>query len=154
MSPAGTQLLVGLRGPLIDGQAVVAVIASPDAWFDSGVLASVTIRRLNLGGQGIRGLAWIPALAGYLVISGPLSREPDAFRLWLWNGNDPAARPVSVPGLNDMARAEGVTSALVGGIPSVLLVSDDGNRAAGRSAGHLLVAIDRLQIGAQSSGID
>lgn len=57
MSPDGTQLLIGLRGPLIDGQAVLAVLASPDTLFDAGAPMGVAVRLLDLGGQGIRGIA-------------------------------------------------------------------------------------------------
>lgn len=146
MSPSG-QLLVGLRGPLIDRQAVVVVVAAPDALFDPQGLSGVTIRRLDLRGQGIRGMAWVPVLDAYLVISGPLSREPAPFGLWLWNGIEPAARPVGVAGLADFARAEGITAAVIGGVPSVLLVSDDGDREQGRFAGYLRLAINQLQIG-------
>lgn len=150
MSPDGRQLLIGLRGPLIDGQAVLAVLASPDALFDSGTPMSVSVRLLDLGGQGIRGIAWVPALGGYLVIAGPLFRAPAPFRLWFWNGTDSAAQAVSVPGLSDLVRAEGVAAALIGGIHSVLLVSDDGNRKEGRNAGHLLLAINQFRIGSSA----
>lgn len=70
----------------------------------------------------------MPALSGYLVIAGPLSRAPAPFRLWFWNGTDSAAQAVSVPHRSDLERAEGVAAALIGGILSGLLVSDDGNR--------------------------
>jgi hypothetical protein len=39
---------------------------------------------LDLGGQGIRGLSYVPALGAYLVIGGPASREPGPFDLWRW----------------------------------------------------------------------
>lgn len=81
------------------------------------------------------------------MIAGPLSRAPAPFRLWFWNGTDSTAQAVSIPSLSDLARAEGVAAALIGGIPSVLLVRDDGNREKGRNAGHLLLAISQLRIG-------
>ncbi|MBK7764616.1 MAG: hypothetical protein IPI44_00110 [Sulfuritalea sp.] len=89
-------------------------------------------------------------MSGYLVIAGPLSRAPAPFRLWFWNGTDSAAQAVSVPHRSDLERAEGVAAALIGGIPSVLLVSDDGNREEGRNAGHLLLAISQLRIGSSA----
>jgi hypothetical protein len=164
MSPDGKELLVGLRGPLIGGQAVAAAIADPDSLFegpgslfdaaldallDRGSKVQMTIRRVNLGGQGFRSLAWIPALDAYLVVSGPLGREKQDFGLWLWNGVDAAARRVTISGATGVARTEGVTAAEVGGRRGVLLVSDDGDRAAGRFANHLLVDLARLAIAAR-----
>jgi hypothetical protein len=159
MSPDGRELLVGLRGPLIDGQAVVAAIARPDALFaPTGSLldaaldrfldrhpdVSVTIRLVDLGGQGIRSLAWIPGLDAYLVVSGPLGRKEESFGLWRWSGRDGHPCRMRITGTAGLARTEGVTAARVGGLSKLLFVSDDGDRAAGRAANHLLVDLDRL----------
>ena len=144
MAPDGATLFVGLRGPLIDGRAVVVAIAAPDAFFDAGASPALTLHTVDLGGQGFRSLAWVPALAGYLVVSGPMSREPQAFGLWLWKGPGETARRVTIEGAEGLARTEGVTAAQVGSRAMVLLVSDDGNREAGKVAGHLLVDAARL----------
>lgn len=146
MAPDGKELLVGLRGPLIDDRAVVAALAEPDALFDASAAAEVVIRTIDLGGQGIRGMAWVPALHGYLVVSGPLSRAKARFGLWLWDGTETAARRVSIQGVDDMARTEGLTVAQVGGEAMVLLVSDDGDRSAGLPANHLLIDTARLVV--------
>jgi len=146
MAPDGKELLVGLRGPLVNDRAAVAVLVEPDALFDVGAAGKVVIRTVDLGGQGIRSMAWLPALHGYLVVSGPLSREKARFGLWLWDGTEAAARPVSIQGVDDIARTEGVTAAQVGGKAMVLLVSDDGDRSAGRPANHLLIDVARLLV--------
>jgi hypothetical protein len=146
MAPDGKELLVGLRGPVIDDRAAVVVLAEPDALFDAGAAAKAVVRTVDLGGQGIRSMAWLPALRGYLVVSGPLSREKAAFGLWLWDGTDSAARRVSIQGVNDIARTEGVTGAQIGGKAMVLLVSDDGDRGARRPANHLLIDAARLVV--------
>ena len=37
-------------------------------------------------------MAYFAALDGYLIVSGPTSREPDEFKLWFWSGL-PMRRP-------------------------------------------------------------
>ena len=85
-------------------------------------------------------MSYVPALGAYLVISGPASREPADFDLWRWSGEPGApARRVTVPGLRGFEKAEGVSPAVVGGMERIVIVSDDGNREAGRSASYLLL---------------
>jgi hypothetical protein len=160
MSPDGGELLVGLRGPLIGGQAVIAAIAHADALFapagnslldaalnrifDRQADVAITVRLADLGGQGIRSLAWIPGFDAYLVVSGPLGRKEEAFGLWRWDGRDGHPRRMRITGTSGMARTEGLTAARVGGLEKLFFVSDDGDRAAGRPANHLLVDLGRL----------
>jgi hypothetical protein len=87
------------------------------------------------------------ALEGYLVISGPVSREPDAFKLWFWSGQPGAsARPVTVSGVQEIGRAEGICPAVIDGAPRIVIVSDDGNRKEGRFAHFLLLDPGQLRI--------
>lgn len=147
MSPDGGRLLVGLRSPLDGGRALVAAIDDPDSMFSGGRPPRIAadLCRLDLGGDGIRALAWVPALAGYLVVGGPVDREPRPFRLWLWSGRGAEApRRLDVAGLAGLERAEGLCPAAVGGRPCLVVVSDDGDREAGRCARYLLLPADRL----------
>jgi hypothetical protein len=50
-----------------------------------------------------------------------------------------------VPGLGGFEKAEGVSPAVVGGLERIVVVSDDGNRDAGRFAGYLLLDPTHLQ---------
>jgi hypothetical protein len=149
MRPDQTQLLVGFRGPLREGRALIAHIDNPDGMFDAGEppRVSATLTTLDLGGQGIRGLCHVPDLDGYLVIGGPVGREPAAFRLWFWSGRaDSGARPVEVPGLSGLEHAEGICAARLEGQSWVVLVSDDGNRQEGRCAQYALLHPNALRI--------
>ncbi|MEW6514787.1 MAG: DUF3616 domain-containing protein [Pseudomonadota bacterium] len=152
IAPDTQQLLIGLRSPLLDGKAIIARVDNPAAMFDAGEVPRVapaldTLDTLDLGGDGIRGLSWIPALQGYLIISGPMAREQVQFRLRFWNGHhDGAARPVVVPGLPGFEHAEGVTPALIDGQQRIIIVSDDGDREEGRYARYLLLDPAQLQI--------
>ena len=104
---------------------------------------------LDLGGNGIRGLAFIPVLGAYLLIGGPPSRESGRFDLWCWSGEPGAvARRATVPGLSSFAKAEGVCPAVIGGVPRIVLVSDDGKKDAKRSASFLLLDPAQLRIDA------
>ena len=105
------------------------------------------LEELDLGGHGIRGLSYVPALGAYLVIGGPVSRERAKFDLWLWSGQRGApARRVTVPGVLGFERTEGVCPAVINGVEQVIIVSDDGNRNAGRFASYLLLDPVELQI--------
>ncbi|RPI47362.1 MAG: DUF3616 domain-containing protein [Betaproteobacteria bacterium] len=148
ISPDQTRLLIGFRSPLHDGRALVASIENPSGIFerDEAPRIAAVLEELDLGGHGIRGLSYVPALGGYLVIGGPASRERARFDLWLWSGQRGApTRRVTVPGLRGFERAEGVSPALIGGVEQVIIVSDDGNRKAGRFAGYLLLDSGELQ---------
>ena len=149
ITPDRQRLLVGFRSPLQGTQAVIATIENPEAVFESGAEPVIggTLQLLDLGGQGIRGLAYVASLGGYLVISGPTSREKDDFKLWFWSGQaDAAARRVTVEGLQGLERAEGVSPAVIDGEQRIVVVSDDGDRKEGRFAQFVLLEPRQLQI--------
>ncbi|MDD4912773.1 MAG: DUF3616 domain-containing protein [Sideroxydans sp.] len=142
------QLLIGLRSPLLNQRAIIARVDDFAAAFEAGAKLSVTtLHTLDLEGNGIRGMSYIPDLDGYLVISGPVAREQIHFQLWFWNGQvDAPARRVSVPGLAGFEHAEGITPAVIDGKSYILIVSDDGSREEKRCARYLLIDPAQLQI--------
>lgn len=149
ITPDRQRLLIGFRSPLQNGHALIASVENPVAIFEAGDAPRLlpTLQRLNLDGQGIRGMAHIATLGGYLLISGPVSRAQEAFKLWFWSGQpDAYARRVAVPGLPDVGRAEGVSAARIDGLPRIVIVSDDGSRKGGRFARFALLDPAQLQI--------
>lgn len=149
VSPDQKQLLIGLRSPLRNGNALIARVENLDAVFDSEETPEIApaLDELDLGGHGIRGLSYIPAIGAYLIIGGPPTREEAAFDLWCWSGQPGTrARRAKIPGLSGLAKAEGVSPALIGGMERIIFVSDDGNRDAKRSAGYLLLDPSQLTI--------
>ena len=149
ITPDRQRLLIGFRSPLQGDLAVIASIENPTAIFeaDAAPQVSSTLQTLDLGGQGIRGMSYIAPLAGYLVVSGPVSRQQNEFKLWFWGGlPDSPARRVTVAGLQGFERAEGVSPAVIDGVPRIVIVSDDGNRKAGKFAHFLLLDLAQLQI--------
>lgn len=145
-TPDCAQLLIGLRSPLLDGRAIVARIGNPATLFAAGAVPHIEIlSTLDLDGDGLRGMAYIPVLAGYLLISGPAAREQVHFKLWFWNGRvDAPAHRVTVAGLAGFEHAEGISAAG----RNIVIVSDDGDREAGRPARYLLLDPGQLQIAA------
>ncbi len=151
ISPDQKRLLIGFRSPLRDGRALIASVENPAAVFASDEAPQIAplLEELDLGGHGIRGMSYVPALGEYLVIGGPASREPAPFDLWRWSGEPGApARRVTVPGLRGFEKAEGVSPATIAGMERIIIVSDDGNRDAGRCASYLLLDPAQLQTAA------
>lgn len=148
ISPDQRRLLIGFRSPLREGRALIASVENPAALFelDEAPRIAPLLEELDLGGHGIRGLSYVPALGAYLVIGGPTSREPASFDLWRWSG-EPGAPPrrLMVPGLRGFEKAEGVSPAVVGGLDRIVIVSDDGSRSAARAASYLLLDPNQLQ---------
>lgn len=149
IAPDQQRLLIGFRSPLLDKRAIIATVENPAAMFNAGEppRISATLDTLDLGGNGIRGMSYIPSLGGYLVISGPVSREQAQFRLWFWSGRrGEPARHVTVPGLKGFEHAEGISPAVIDGQQRIVIVSDDGSRKEGRYARFLLLAPEQLHI--------
>jgi len=149
MTPDGQCLLIGFRSPLQEGKAILAQLDDPANAFDDGAALRIspTLITLNLGGHGLRALSWIPALNGYLLVSGPVAKEQVQFRLWLWSGHPgEPARAAGVEGLAGFEHAEGITPAIIGGQSKIMIVSDDGSRMEGRPAQFLILDPQQIRI--------
>jgi hypothetical protein len=149
MSPDQRRLLIGFRSPLLNKQAIIANIENPGAIFEADELPRVgtTLTTLDLDENGIRAISWVPSLAGYLVIAGPVAREKVEFQLWFWRGgSEDHPRRVSVAGLSGFEHAEGVSPAVIDGQQCIIIVSDDGSRDEERFARFLILQTDQLLI--------
>ena len=143
------RLLIGFRSPQLDNRAIIASVENPTAMFEAGEppRISATLITLDLGGNGIRGMSYLPTLDGYLISSGPGARKQGQFQVWFWSGH-PAepARCVTVPGVQGFEHAEGISPAVIDGRQRTIIVSDDGSREEGRFARFLLLDPGQLQI--------
>jgi len=149
ISPDQQTLLVGFRSPLLDDRAIIASVENPSAIFETGEPPRIAakLETLDLGGNGIRGMSYVPLLGGYLITSGPVAREQVHFQLWFWSGQSgERARRVTAPGLQGFEHAEGVSPAVIDGRQRIMIVSDDGNREKGRFARYLLLDPGQLKI--------
>ena len=137
----GRGLLIGLRNPLLDGRAIVFRVEHVDEVLD-GVLPTVTLGplvTLDLGGRGIRDMAWSAALDTYLIVGGQPNDEGPGpgFAIFSWPGAGPATvvdafgdlnrnpahfHPEAIVPLPERQAGRLVPSA------NVLLISDDGTR--------------------------
>ncbi|MFN3651794.1 MAG: DUF3616 domain-containing protein [Armatimonadota bacterium] len=138
-SPEG-HLLIGLRAPTITesverehgGQedAVVLRLTNPHALFEeqgARALLADTVK-LDLRGQGIRGMCLDPSREFCWLISG-LSADPThdvqaPWGLWRWDMKG-AAVPASVPKEVDLETPETVAALEVDGKPHLLLIDDE-----------------------------
>lgn len=151
ISPDQQRLLIGFRSPLQGQRAIIGCVENPAAIFDAGEPPRIAadLRTLDLGGNGIRGMSYIAALNGYLILGGPVARAQVHFGLWFWSGQVGAsARPVTVDGLPGFEHAEGVSPAIVNGEQRIIIVSDDGSRDHGRCARYLVLDPQQLHIAA------
>jgi len=142
ITPDQQRLLVGFRSPLLDRHALIASVENPAAIFETGEPPRIapTLTTLDLGGHGIRGLAYFASLGGYLLISGPVAPEQVQFQLWFWTGKPgDRAQRMTVPGLAGFEHAEGISPAMIDGQEYIILVSDDGDRKAGRFARYVIL---------------
>jgi hypothetical protein len=149
MSHDQRALLIGFRSPLLEGRAIIAYLQDPARLFAIGAEANIatSLTTLDLGGNGIRGMAYLPLLNGYLLIAGPMARAQVQFELWFWSGHDQdPARRVSVAGLPGFEHAEGISAAVIDGQPRIVIVSDDGSWKQKRFARFLLLDPAQLQI--------
>ena len=121
------KLLIGLRSPLADSNAIIVVLENPAAVFDRDEKPRISdqLIELDLAGGGIRAISYDPHLGGFLIISRKLNKS---FKLWLWSGDaDESPKRLRIPGLKNLRQAEGVTPVLMDGRPEgILIVSDDG----------------------------
>src|SRR6185369_7441331 len=129
--------LVGLRAPTVTeseprphgGQedAVVLRIRNPGELFDWPLQPARLgdVVKLDLRGQGIRGMCWDPAAKGCWLLAG-LSAAPNhpvksPWALWFWNGKG-APRPVPVPSGVTLEAPEAVCVLMIEGRRWLLLV--------------------------------
>ncbi|MGB5276872.1 MAG: DUF3616 domain-containing protein [Gammaproteobacteria bacterium] len=148
LSADGRRLLIGLRSPVIDDRALIVVVQNPDDVFEQGGLPLFAPEPwyLDLGKGGIRALTYDPELEGYLIVSRREDKKGKPFKLWFWSG-DPAVEPqrVSIAGVENINRAEGITPIVQDGERRLLIVFDDGNRLR-RIGGHYRI-VDYADLG-------
>lgn len=131
----GRRLLLGLRSPVVDGQALVVPLRlrDPRAAFTSGNLEVEGAKaiKLPLGGAGVRSIEYDERAKAFRVIAGagPNSEKLD-FKLWEWDGD--AARPALREGdtFDRRLKPEGVTRVSSSGRDFTFIVFDTSGYAA------------------------
>lgn len=88
--PDGT-LAIGFRNPQPGGDAIVVTLANADAVLGGATARFAGATRLDLGGLGVRGMAYSPAHGAVVIVAGSRA-SGGPFRLYTWGGGlaDPA----------------------------------------------------------------
>jgi len=116
----------------VAGKSLLLTLENPEDLFVRGEPPRFApeVIRLGLQGGGIRAMAYIPDLDGYLLANETVGEagKPRA-RLWLWDGiAGHEARRLRFPGSGKVKNIEGICPVMARGRALLLLVCDDGNR--------------------------
>lgn len=127
--PRRNRLLLGLRSPIHDGQALVVPLKLRDRQgafsIDNLEVEGSHAIRLNLRGVGIRGMEYDGRAERFRIISGAAEDQDQTdFGLWEWNGDDkqPALRETNR--FDNSLKPEGVARATAGGRDFIIVVFD------------------------------
>lgn len=127
--PVGTRLLLGLRAPVVDGQALLIALTPRDAGgplsTDNLTVQSGKAIRLSLGGAGIRSIEYDAPTAAFRIITGAgLNKESREFRVVEWKGEGDDVREVAR--YSSKLKPEGITRTVLEGKSRTLIVFDTG----------------------------
>jgi pSer/pThr/pTyr-binding forkhead associated (FHA) protein len=132
--PKRSRLLLGLRSPQLNGNAMIIPIALQNAGGPFSIsnlkLAEPHPIQLSLEGLGIRDIQFDSQLDSFLLISGaPEHHEKKfGFKLWQWNGEAVSSTSDSglraLTDLDQQMKPEGVTHFEFGGHEFIFIVGD------------------------------
>ncbi len=80
------RLVLGFRNPQEGAQAILVTLLNADAVLAGAHAQFGEAIRFDLGGNGIRGMAWSPTHQALLFLSGPHDATEGPFALWRWSG--------------------------------------------------------------------
>lgn len=151
----GKKLLIGLRQPVVSGASLVLVLENPDGIFSRSEPPRLapTVVQLDLLGGGIRAMAYVEHLKGYLIANESAQGAEGKLRacLWLWDGiAGHPAQPLEFPGSGKVKNIEGISPVTVGNKTLLLLVCDDGERQKDDAAHYRFIEYGEL--GKRESG--
>lgn len=125
--PARRMLLLGLRSPIIEGNALLVPLKlrDPGGPFSFDNLEGGKAIRLPLGGMGIRGIEYDERKGLFYIITGATkSRDKTDFKLWEWTGQSDGSGLREITSFDRKLQPEGVTSVPVGDSTSKVIVFD------------------------------
>ncbi|HWS55199.1 MAG TPA: DUF3616 domain-containing protein [Pyrinomonadaceae bacterium] len=129
--PRGGRLLLGLRSPLAEGNALLVPVKLRDP---RGAFAAANLEvegsraiRLPLGGFGIRGVEYDASAGLFRLLSGATETQTlTDFGLWEWNGDEKQPAPRQTAKFDRQLKPEGVARARAGGREMTIVVFDAG----------------------------
>ncbi len=126
--PEGKRLMLGLRSPILNGQALILPVGLRDAGgpFTSDNLQLENARPIAvfLEQSGIRDIQYDSRLKTFLLISGaPENVRRGIFAVWEWDGRSGQPRQRAL--LDSRMKPEGITQARVGDKDFIFIVCDE-----------------------------
>lgn len=127
--PQNKRLLLGLRSPVVDGQALVVPLKLRDPKaalsFDNLEVEGGKAIRLALGGAGIRSIEYDESRKAFFLITGagPNSERMD-FKFWEWSGNADAPTLREMDSFDRRLKPEGITRVSKGERDFIFIVFD------------------------------
>ncbi|HEX5734609.1 MAG TPA: DUF3616 domain-containing protein [Blastocatellia bacterium] len=117
--PAQGRLLIGLRSPVVGGNALVVPLKLRDPRgpfsFENMETQGLAAIRLPLGGMGIRSIEYDERQKVFHIIAGATeSQDKTDFKLWEWGGESNKSSLREVTTFDRNLKPEGVTPASVG----------------------------------------
>jgi Protein of unknown function (DUF3616) len=133
--PKSKRLLLGLRSPVVDGNALIVPLRLRDplgAFSQENLMVedSKSIK-LPLGGAGIRSIEYDESRNAFAIITGAAANAEKAdFKLWEWNGD--AANPTlrETDTFDRKLKPEGITRVTANGREFTFIVFDTSRYAA------------------------
>lgn len=125
----GGRLLLGLRSPVVDGQALVVALKAGDPRgpfsYENFKAAGATLLKLQLGGLGIRSMEYDHRLQSFRIIAGATENQAKTdFRLWEWKEANGQTSLREVTTFDRNLKPEGITGATVGDQSFTFVVFD------------------------------
>jgi hypothetical protein len=126
--PEGKRLMLGLRSPILNGQALILPVALRDA---SAAFTAENLQLENarpipifLEQSGIRDIQYDSRLKTFLLISGaPENVRRGIFAVWEWDGRSSQPRQRAL--LDSRIKPEGITQAKIGDKDFIFIVCDE-----------------------------
>ncbi|MEW6212530.1 MAG: DUF3616 domain-containing protein [Acidobacteriota bacterium] len=125
--PEGKRLMLGLRSPILNGQALILPVGLRDA---GGPFTADNLQLdarpipLFLEQSGIRDIQYDSRLKSFLLISGaPENVRRGIFAVWEWDGRSSQPRQRAL--LDSRMKPEGITQAKVGDRDFIFIVCDE-----------------------------
>lgn len=133
--PQNKRLLLGLRSPIVDGNALVVPLKLRDPKgafsFDNIEVEGRKAIRLPLGGAGLRSIEYDESRKAFFLITGagPNSEKMD-FKTWEWNGDSAAPARRELETFDRRLKPEGITRFANGAKDFIFIVFDTSGYAA------------------------
>ena len=129
--PRKSRLLIGLRSPIVEGNALLVPLELRDPQgpfsLDNLQVENKKAIKLDLGGIGIRSIEYDQRSSGFKIISGAAEDQKQTdFGLWEWNGDEKQGVLRLTKKFEKNLKPEGVARVVVGKRDFLIVVFDAG----------------------------